>query len=159
MTTDECPPIEVSCRVAAPADRIFALLRDPRQHPAIDGSDMVVEPVTTEPVSGVGDVFVMRMQSRKWGDYEIDNHVVQYEQDRAIAWEPQAGRGHPLVGTRHGHVWAYLLSPDGPGATVVTETYDCSRAPAQERAEMRNGELWREGMVASLERLRSLCEG
>jgi hypothetical protein len=39
---------------------------------------------------------------RKWGDYEIDNHVVEYDADRFIAWESRAGRGHPNQGAGHG---------------------------------------------------------
>jgi hypothetical protein len=29
------------------------------------------------------------------GDYEMNNHVVEYERDRRIGWEPEAGRKHP----------------------------------------------------------------
>jgi hypothetical protein len=29
------------------------------------------------------------------GNYEMNNHVVEYEQDRRIGREPGAGRGHP----------------------------------------------------------------
>jgi hypothetical protein len=32
---------------------------------------------------------------------------------------------------------ASRLTPDGPDATVVTEIYDCSRAPEEDRAGMR----------------------
>jgi len=30
---------------------------------------------------------------------------------------------------RSHHQWIYELTPDGPDATIVTETYDCTRAP------------------------------
>jgi hypothetical protein len=29
--------------------------------------------------------------------------------------------------------WGYELSPDGPSATLVTETFDCSRSPEELR--------------------------
>ena len=66
------------------------------------------------------------------GDYEMINHIVEFEPDRLIGWEPQAGNGHPAHGAggrreRWGHRWSYQLTPDGPGATIVTESYDCSR--------------------------------
>jgi hypothetical protein len=51
--------------------------------------------VTTAPVSGVGDAFIMRMYFSELGDYEMNNHVVEYELDRRIGWEPEPGRGHP----------------------------------------------------------------
>ena len=47
--------------------------------------------------------------------------------------------------------------PDGPDATIVTEIYDCSRAPEQERAGMDNGKVWIESMAKTLERLDALC--
>jgi hypothetical protein len=46
-------------------------------------------------ISGVGDVFVMKMYFTELGEYEMNNHVVEYEPDRRIGSEPEAGRGHP----------------------------------------------------------------
>jgi hypothetical protein len=46
-------------------------------------------------ITGVGDVFVMKMYFTELGEYEMNNHVVEYEPDRRIGWEPEAGRGHP----------------------------------------------------------------
>lgn len=158
MTDNDCPPIEVSRRIAAPAGEIFRVLTTPARQVDIDGSEMVRGAVSTAPVAGVGDVFVMAMRSSKFGDYEINNHVVEYDADRLIAWEPHAGNGHPDASLpRHGHRWTYRLEPDGDGSTVVTEIYDCSRAPEELRRNVRNGELWRESMMATLERLDALC--
>jgi hypothetical protein len=113
-------------------------------------------------ISGVGDVFVMKMYFSHLGDYEMNNHVVEYEQDRRIGWEPEAGRGHPNAASdsqesaRWGQRWSYQLTPDGPDATIVTEIYDCSRAPEKERAKMDNGKIWIESMAKTLERLDAL---
>jgi hypothetical protein len=119
---------------------------------------MVRGAVTTAPVSGVGDVFVMKMYFAQLGNYEMNNHVVEYELDRRIGWEPEAGRGHPDAAAesgkgRWGHRWSYELVPDGPDATIVTEVYDCSRAPAEARAGMADGETWAAAMGETLERL------
>jgi hypothetical protein len=114
-------------------------------------------------ISGVGGVFVMKMHYSHLGDYEMSNHVAEYEQDRRIGWEPEAGRGHPGAApdssepTRWGQRWSYQLTPDGPDVTVVTEIYDCSRAPQEERAAMDNGKAWTEAMAKTLERLDALC--
>lgn len=43
----------------------------------------------------MGDVFVMKMYFTELGEYEMNNHVVEYEPDRRIGSEPEAGRGHP----------------------------------------------------------------
>jgi hypothetical protein len=39
----------------------------------------------------------------------------------------------------------------------VTEVYDCSRAPADARAGMDDGEVWVAGMARTLERLDAAC--
>ncbi|WP_181150364.1 MULTISPECIES: polyketide cyclase / dehydrase and lipid transport [unclassified Arthrobacter] len=55
------------------------------------------------------------MQMRLGIPYRISNTVVEFEQDRQIAW-------------RHfsGHRWRYELEPVGSG-TLVSETWDASR--------------------------------
>lgn len=156
--TDESPyePVTVSRVVPAPPAAVFRVLANPTRHTDLDGSGMLRGAVTETPVSRVGDVFVMRMYYSEHGHYEMNNHVVEYEQDRRIAWEPEAGRGHPghgLPGSRWGHRWIYTLSPAGPGSTLVTEAYDCSRAPADERDGMQGGQVWVSGMERTLERL------
>ena len=156
--------VRVSRRIEASASAIFRVLADPGRHRELDGSGMLRGAVTTVPVSGVGDVFIMKMYFAALGDYEMNNHVVEYEPDRRIGWEPEAGRGHPDAasgqdGSRWGHRWSYELVPDGPGATIVTEVYDCSRAPEQARSDMIDGEVWTEDMARTLERLDVACTG
>jgi hypothetical protein len=93
----------------------------------------------------------------------MNNHVVEYEPDRCIGWEPEAGRGHPNAASeasqqaRWGQRWSYELTPDGPDATIVTEIYDCSGAPEDERAAIDNGSIWVDSMNRTLERLDGLC--
>ncbi|BBB01255.1 hypothetical protein RVR_8568 [Actinacidiphila reveromycinica] len=156
--TDESPyePVTVSRVVPAPPAAVFRVLTDPTRHTDLDGSGMLRGAVTETPVSRVGDVFTMRMYFAEHGHYEMDNHVVEFEQDRRVAWEPAAGRGHPghrAPGSRWGHRWTWTLVPAGPDATLVTESYDCSRAPSAERAGMREGRVWTRSMERTLERL------
>ena len=114
-------------------------------------------------VSAVGDVFVMRMHNQRLGNYEMTNHVVEYELNRSIVWEPavrdapEAGDTEVAIGIRPGHRWGFQLVPDGPDATIVTEIYDCSGAPEQLRVVVDNGNAWVESMTKSLERLDELC--
>jgi hypothetical protein len=163
VTDDDYQPVAVSRRICAPARDIFQVLADPVRHPEFDGSESLQGAGTAAVISGVGDVFVMRMYYPHLGVYEMNNHVVEYEPDRRIGWEPEAGRGHPAAGengsrpARWGHRWSYQLTPDGPDATVVTEIYDCSRAPEDARAGMDNGSIWIASMAKTLERLDTLC--
>ena len=160
---DDCQPVEVSRRICAPAHEIFQVLANPARHQEFDGSGMLRGPVSPAMISAAGDVFVMKMYYSELGNYEMNNHVVDYERDRLIGWEPEAGRGHPNAApdgpesARWGHRWSYRLTPDGPDATVVTEIYDCSAAPEDERLDMDNGAIWADDMAASLERLDAIC--
>jgi hypothetical protein len=105
----------------------------------------------------------MKMYYTELGDYEMNNHVVEYEADRRIGWEPEAGRGHPNAApeasrpARWGQRWSFELCPDGPDATIVTEIFDCSRVPEDKRADISHGTIWIESMNRTLERLDGLC--
>lgn len=165
MSDSQLQPVKVSRRIDAPAEVVFEILADPGRHTALDGTGMLRGAVTSTVISGVGDVFVMKMFYAEHGDYEMNNHVVEFEQGRRIGWEPAAGRGHPdnVVGstepTPWGHRWSYDLVPDGPDATIVTEIYDCSRAPADAQTDMDGGRIWIEGMTDTLKRLEETCTG
>ncbi len=158
-------PVAVSRRVGAPAHVVFGVLASPTRHTELDGSGMLRGAVSTAPVTGVGDVFVMNMYFAQLGDYQMNNYVVEYERDRRIGWEPKPGLGHPDAevladgGAEWGQRWTYELTPDGPDATVVTEIYDCSHVPEDARLGMDHGNVWRDAMAKTLERLDSLCTG
>lgn len=150
--------VTASRRIESPPAAVFALLSDPSRHLDIDGSGMLVSLVTPGRLSGVGDVFTMRMRNDEMGDYTIDNHVVEFEPDRRIAWEPVLGsasreedRGD--VGNSLHHRWGYELEADGPGATLVTEFFDCSRSPEDFQRILRGGAIWEGAMASSLENL------
>jgi hypothetical protein len=160
----EYEPITVSRRICAPASEIFRLLADPGRHRDLDGSGMLRGVVSGTTISGVADVFVMQMYFEELGDYQMINHVVEYEPGRRIGWEPEAGRGHPNAEpaadrpARWGQRWSFELTPDGPDATVVTEIFDCSRVPEDERADIDDGNIWVASMHQTLERLDQLCQ-
>lgn len=164
MTTSagSCQPVSVSRRIGAPADVLFAVLADPARHPSIDGSGMVEQALTTSVISRPGDTFTMRMHNDEMGRYEITNHVVDYQPGRRIAWEPvltAASRPEDQadIGDRGHHQWIYELTPDGPGATIVTETYDCTRAPEWLRRAVKNGQRWAAAMTVTLDKLDQQC--
>jgi hypothetical protein len=54
------------------------------------------------------------------GDYEITNHVLDYQRNRRIGWEPvlsAASRAEDEadIGQRSGHRWVYELTAAEPG--------------------------------------------
>lgn len=71
---------------------MFAVLTNPARHPQIDGSGLLREVASPATISAVGDVFVMKMYYSEIGHYEMNNHLVEYELDQRISWEPEAGR-------------------------------------------------------------------
>jgi hypothetical protein len=119
--------IEVSRAIAATPAAIFAVLRDPKGHVAIDGSGMLMA-ASGSPASGVGDTFVIHMDRDSlrdvdMGEYDVTVSFLTYDQDREIAWT--VGRS---AEERFGHVYGYRLEPI-PEGTLVTEYYDWSAIP------------------------------
>jgi uncharacterized protein YndB with AHSA1/START domain len=163
MVVEGCTPVSVSRQIQAPAEELFKLLADPARHPGIDGSGMLRQAGHGPVITGVGDTFTMSMHNAEMGDYEMTNHVVEYELNRRIGWEPvlsAASREEDQadIGDRsQPHRWAFELTPVGPDTTIVTETYDCTRAPEWLRKAVKNGERWRATMTTTLEKLDQQC--
>jgi predicted RNase H-like HicB family nuclease len=154
---------EVSRRIEAPVDRIFEILANPQRHTDLDGSEMLRGAVSDGMITGVGDVFSMKMFMDEVGDYVMMNYVVEFEVDRCIGWEPAPGDaaasedGKYPIGVPAGHRWSFQLDPDGVDATIVTEVFDCSSASEELREAIENGESWIESMTTTLARLDTLC--
>jgi hypothetical protein len=121
MTTER---IEVQRFIEATPAAIFAILRDPQGHVAIDSSGML-QSAEGDPVSSVGDSFVVHMDREALNDYPLGKYDVTvsisaYEQDREIAWKI-LGQIRPQIG----HVYGYRLEP-ADGGTMATSYYDWS---------------------------------
>lgn len=126
--------IETERTISAPAAKIFALLCDPRGHVAIDSSGMLQD-ADGDPVSAVGDTFVVHMDRESLNDfpqlgkYDVTVEITEFEPDRLIAWTI-LGQIRPQIG----HVYGYRLAPTDDGAaTVVTSFYDWSNIDQQWR--------------------------
>jgi uncharacterized protein YndB with AHSA1/START domain len=135
--------------ISAPPAVVFAIVADPRQHPRIDGSGSVREIITGPDRLAEGTSFGVSM--KLFGlPYRIRNRVVEFEEDRLIAW-------------RHfgAHRWRYELEPTDDGGTRVTETFDYSRYGAASAAGLRLAgfpERNRRGIAATLARLKAAAE-
>jgi uncharacterized protein YndB with AHSA1/START domain len=146
MPEREGRTVFVSRVIDAPPAAIFAVLTDPAMHPVIDGSGSVRKARAGNPERlEQGSRFSMDM--RLGLPYVIRNTVVEYEEDRLIAW-------------RHvgGHRWRYRLTPvDGGARTEVTETFDWSTARFPPGIEwMGYPEKHPAAMAKTLERLEDL---
>ena len=87
MTTER---IEIQRTIPPTPATIFAVLSDPQGHVTIDSSGML-QSATGEPVTAVGDTFVVHMDREALNDYPMGQYdvtvtITAYEQDREIAW-------------------------------------------------------------------------
>lgn len=138
--------VSVSRVIAAPPEAIFAVVADASRHADFDGSGTVKGAVGEPEPLTLGSSFGMSM---KMGvPYRIKNVVVEYEQDRLIAWR-HLGR----------HRWRYELEPVD-GGTKVTETFDWSTAVVPKAIELMGyPEKHPKDMEKTLERLDALVTG
>ncbi|HWE90849.1 MAG TPA: SRPBCC family protein [Pseudonocardiaceae bacterium] len=108
--------ISATRTIATTPEVIFELLADPAKHPLLDGSGTVRAAREGNPERlSLGAKFGMDMKIG--ASYKILNTVVEFEENRLIAW-------------RHfnGHRWRWRLNPLPDGSTEVTETFDWSTA-------------------------------
>ena len=146
---DEVPRVVSATReIAAGAGRIFALIADPAQQPRWDGNDNLAEAPSGQRVHAVGDVFTMTITL---GEVR-ENHVVDFEAERRIAWRPaEPGREPP------GHLWVWELEPIDASRTRVTHTYDWTQLTDETRLP-RARATTAGNLQASLDRLAALAE-
>ena len=140
--------VSTTREIAAPADVIFALIADPSEQPRWDGNDNLARAEAGQRVRVVGDVFVMTLTQGK----VRENHVVEFEEGRRIAWTPaEPGKRPP------GHLWRWELEPVDAARTRVTHTYDWTRLTDSNRLP-RARATTPERLAASVDRLAALAE-
>jgi len=140
--------VSASREIAAGAGRIFELIADPAQQPHWDGNDNLAMAPAGQRVRRAGDVFTMQLTK---GSIR-ENHVVEFEEGRRLAWMPaEAGKRPP------GHLWHWELEPAGPARTRVTCTYDWTRLTDRNRLP-RARATTADRLRASLDRLAVLAE-
>lgn len=139
--------ISDSIVVNTSAEAVFEILADPSAHFEIDGTSSVQ---ATSSQTGrrlaLGDHFGMKMKIGL--PYQIQNTVVEFDENRLIAWQHFAK-----------HTWRYELDEFEPGRTRVIESWDWSGSPYARVMELvgfpdRN----RKGISASLLKLKALAE-
>jgi hypothetical protein len=164
MSDPIIPSVSVSRDIPASAADIFAILANPSMHPRLDGTGMAQSADSAAVITKVGDVFVINMMHWSLGEYGMENHVVDFEVDRRIVWEPfahtyQSSQFDEMMGDerpRETRYWGWELEPIETKLTRVTEFYDCSRLSDGLRSFIKDGEFWRQGMAQSLENLEQM---
>jgi uncharacterized protein YndB with AHSA1/START domain len=109
--------------IPASADKIFDLLADPSRHRDFDGSGSVGAANDGAERLALGSKFGIAM--KQGVSYSIVNEVVEFDENRRIAWEPHSTSSifEKLTG---GRIWRYELEPVD-GGTRVRESWDVSQ--------------------------------
>ncbi len=141
--------VSASREIVAGPGPVFELIADPAQQPRWDGNDNLAGAAAGQRVRRTGDVFTMTLTH---GGVR-ENHVVEFEEGRRIAWLPaEPGQEPP------GHLWRWELEPAGASRTRVTCTYDWTRLTDEKRLP-RARATTADKLRASLDRLAALAEG
>src|SRR5439155_17324379 len=102
MPSDESRIATASREVSAAPARIFELIADPSRQPEWDGNDNLANAAPGQRVRSVGDVFAMTLIMGA----VRENHVVEFVEDRRIAWKPAEPGQAPI-----GHLWRWEVEP------------------------------------------------
>ena len=101
--------------IDAPAKKIFDFLSNPNNHLLMDGSDMLRGKIKGPDRLFLGAKFGMKM---RYGiPYFITNQVIEYRENKAIAWQ------HLLH-----NVWRYEIVEISSNRCLVIESWDGRRA-------------------------------
>ncbi|MEU6847256.1 SRPBCC family protein [Streptomyces sp. NPDC046716] len=159
----DTPTVEVRRGIAAPPERVWALVTDiglmPRLSDELQAAEWLAEAGGPE----VGARFLGRNRHPSFGDWETTSYVVECAPCRAFAWavsDPELPSA----------VWRFTLDAQDDGSTELTQwvqlgpgrsglSYAIDRMPDKEQkiVHVRLNELER-AMGATLDGLKSLAE-
>ena len=132
--------------IDAPAAKIFDLLANPARHKDIDGSGTIQNNISGPDRLSLGSKFGMAMHLGI--DYRIRNTVVEFEENKLIAWR-HAGRWR----------WRYEIREISLNQCEVTETFDGRKSISQAWLKFRKAYPWTQMVVAkTLVRLKAVME-
>ncbi|MGO4955710.1 SRPBCC family protein [Luteococcus sp. Sow4_B9] len=107
---------------ATPQD-IFDLLSNPERHAETDHSGSVVSTDKGERLKKVGDTFRMNMVKGDGSQYQTDNEVFAFVENRVIGWQ---NLKNVTSDVEVGSKWLYELEPVDATTTKLSLTYDPS---------------------------------
>lgn len=132
--------------INAPVRRVFDVVANPHLHAVIDGSKSVKSVIYGPERLSLGEKFGMNMQIGI--KYKITNTVVEYEENKVIAWR-HLGRW----------IWRYEFREISPNQTVVTESFDGTKTPLNFWLKARKAYPFVQKAVAkTLVKLKEYCE-
>lgn len=128
---NEGKSITVRREIPASTRQIFEVLTLPSRHKEIDGSGFIRGDDHADRITRSGQTFRMNMTGDHMdGDYQTDNVVSGFEEDRLVSWKTAPAGTEPP-----GWEWTWQLEPQGPDSTAVSLTYDWSKVTDPELLE------------------------
>lgn len=154
MTTTAPEALSASTEIAAPVDRVWAVLSDLRRMPEFSPELRKVIPLGRR-TSGVG-IRILGINRRGLAVWPTTSRVTRWEPGRAVAWRTRES----------GATWVYELEATPTGGTRVTSRRVLSGysagttllAPLIGGAAGHDREL-AEGMATTLQRIKAALEG
>jgi uncharacterized protein YndB with AHSA1/START domain len=150
MSSPSSNVVTVERTIPATPAAIFALISDPSRHHEFDGSGTVRDAKNVPDHLKLGSRFGMSM--KLYIPYAMVSTVVEYEQDRLLAW--QTLPPVPIVDkVSGGRIWRYELEPVD-GGTLVRESWDISKEGLLTKLVVRRAAaVTRKNMAKTLERI------
>lgn len=140
--------ISAEQEITLPAAAIFKLLADPARHPQIDANDNVAHADQGQRISVVGQTFTVELTNGQ----KRENHVVQFDEGRLIAWKPAPAGEEP-----RGHIWRWELEPVDDMTTLVRHIYDWTQLTDETRFERARANT-EETLAGSIAKLAEVAE-
>jgi Polyketide cyclase / dehydrase and lipid transport len=116
-TSVDADSVSATAVVDAPPAEVFDFLRRPENHAVVSGDESVRGKISGPELLDRESKFTMRM--KVVAPYRVTSKVVEFEEDRVIAWCHFGG-----------HRWRWELEPVGDAQTRLTETFDQSTSKA-----------------------------
>lgn len=140
--------VSVESEITAPASEVFELIADPARQPEWDGNDNLGTAASGQRPTGVGSSFITTLTK----GVDRENHIVDFEEGRRIAWKPSEVGGEPF-----GQKWLWEIEATSDRSCLVRHTYDWTELRDPQRLP-RAQSIASQNLLASLERLKELAE-
>ena len=140
--------VTAEIEISAPAEAVFDLIADPQRQPEWDGNDNLGTAIEGQRVRGTGGSFITTLTK----GVDRENHIVDFEEGRLIAWQPSEVGGEPF-----GQKWVWQIEPIGGDSVLVRHIYDWTKLRDPQRLS-RAQSTTVANLLASLKRLKQLAE-
>ena len=140
--------VTAEIEISAPAEAVFELIADPQRQPEWDGNDNLGSAVEGQRMHRTGGSFITTLTK----GVDRENHIVDFEEGRRIAWKPSEVAGEPF-----GQKWVWEIEPVGDDSVLVRHIYDWTELRDPQRLS-RAQSTTAANLLASLKRLKQLAE-